>query len=224
MSEYNLEALSSDQSRAPDAIGSVPVGGVIMYVGMPSQLPRGWRLCDGSRLTGEPGSPLNGQVLPRLNDHRFPMGSSNPSEINVTGGNNRIAVAGAHTHSGTTDGAGRHTHGMSAAGVHEHGGRTSTAGRHSHRGRTDSANAAQPQQDQARWGDGPQRNHVHSLLTNESGEHAHSVDTNRAGEHVHSVEQVGNHQHAFSTSSSGRHTHGDNRPAFSGVHFIIRVL
>lgn len=45
--------------------GETPVGGIIMFFGKESELPKNWRVCRGQVVT-DPSSPLNGKRLPRL--------------------------------------------------------------------------------------------------------------------------------------------------------------
>ena len=75
-------------------VSTFPVGGIIMYAGIITEIPGGWFLCDGTNNT------------PDLRD-RFVMGTATEADIGVSGGSNNSNL-NAHTHTrGTMDITGR---------------------------------------------------------------------------------------------------------------------
>lgn len=81
--------------------GMMPIGAIIMWYGTLSQIPSGWRVCDG---TG--GTPnFSG---------RFPRGTTLDGGVGLLGGEDEVSLTPSqlapHTHTGTTSMAGLHTH------------------------------------------------------------------------------------------------------------------
>lgn len=72
-----------------------PIGGIIIWYGNSSAIPRGWALCNGDK--------VNGFTTPDLRD-RFVVGAGGSYTINQNGGS-KDAVVVAHTHTGTDDGS-----------------------------------------------------------------------------------------------------------------------
>lgn len=93
------------------ATRGVPLGGIIVWYGSAGSVPAGWFICDGSNGT------------PDLR-HRFVLGAGPDHPAGQTGGSDSITVgattgpAGAHTHTGTTDG---HALTESQLPAHKHG-------------------------------------------------------------------------------------------------------
>jgi len=133
----NFFDLDSRLSAVTDtaSMASIPVGSVLPYAGDPAVLPSSWVPCDGRTIL-QPASGLRdydlaapGLQLPLLNDDRFLMGTSIPN-MGTKGGDNSIAVDGAHVHTWTqtaTDlvpDASNVSNGafMNSAGEHNHGG------------------------------------------------------------------------------------------------------
>jgi len=65
-----------------------PIGGIIIWYGNSSAIPRGWALCNGDK--------VNGFTTPDLRD-RFVVGAGGSYTINQNGGS-KDAVVVAHTH------------------------------------------------------------------------------------------------------------------------------
>lgn len=79
----------------------MPVGGIIMWSGLISNIPNGWALCDGQNGTPDLRS-------------RFIMGATLDSDVGEVGGENEVILTEnqmpSHTHSGSTIAAGEHKH------------------------------------------------------------------------------------------------------------------
>jgi hypothetical protein len=123
------------------ALGQVPVGAILPYVGSLDTLPAGWLPCDG-RVVDDSDSPFHGREVPNIMDQRFVMGVASADDLYTTGGTNELAMDGQHTHRGSAtnrvdqvsgsprylDSSGnrgfRHTHDLqiSASSTHNHGG------------------------------------------------------------------------------------------------------
>lgn len=86
-----------------EIVGSkkLPIGAIIMWDGLESDIPQGWYKCDG----------MNG--TPNLVD-RFILGALTDSEIGKTGGNKQVTLTSStmprHTHNITLYEAGGHNH------------------------------------------------------------------------------------------------------------------
>jgi hypothetical protein len=89
------EFIVSDHSQI-NIGGNTPIGGIIMYAGLISEIPVGWHLCDGSEGT------------PPLQD-RFIKGTVYQDNIGDSGGS-ADAVIVAHTHSNAHTHQIEHTH------------------------------------------------------------------------------------------------------------------
>lgn len=90
---------------------AIPVGGIIMWSGLESEIPKGWFLCDGSNGT------------PNLRN-KFIIGSGSQHPVHTVGGVSSVSLSVAnlpnHAHgastsltgtiNGTTSGAGSHSH------------------------------------------------------------------------------------------------------------------
>lgn len=85
--------------------GGVPRGGILMWSGSASAIPKGWALCDGSAGT------------PDLRD-RFIVGAGGAYSFGSTGGSVKTDLSHAHSISSEspgTNGAGNHVHSFSAS-------------------------------------------------------------------------------------------------------------
>lgn len=87
----------------------VPKGGIIMWSGAVSNVPTGWRLCDGT--------DVNGVAVPDLRN-RFIVGAGDSYNLNAQGGSAN-AVLIAHEHSLTIN---QNNHGHAFRTSHESGG------------------------------------------------------------------------------------------------------
>lgn len=89
---------------------AVPVGGIIMWSGPSSEIPEGWAICNGQRVSGM----KNGQSVtietPDLRD-RFIVGAGREYTVKETGGEETVTLTAAQS------GLPSHTHGMK----HTHG-------------------------------------------------------------------------------------------------------
>ena len=93
-SEYQV-LTSQGTGLAPVWAEGFPIGGIIIWYGSYSAIPRGWALCDGTT--------VNGYKTPDLR-HRFVVGAGPSYLVGVTGGS-PDAVVVAHTHASAA-----HTH------------------------------------------------------------------------------------------------------------------
>jgi len=83
------QVLTSQGSGLPPVWAEgFPFGGIIMWYGLSSSIPRGWVLCDGRTVFG--------YTTPDLRD-RFVVGAGTSYTVNQTGGS-KDAVIPAHTH------------------------------------------------------------------------------------------------------------------------------
>ena len=89
---------------------AVPVGGIIMWSGSSSEIPEGWAICNGQRVSGM----KNGQSVtietPDLRD-RFIVGAGREYTVKQTGGEKTVTLTAAQS------GLPAHTHNMQ----HDHG-------------------------------------------------------------------------------------------------------
>jgi len=90
---------SQGTGLAPVWAEGFPIGGIIIWYGSASAIPRGWALCNGGK--------VNGFTTPDLRD-RFVVGAGGSYTINQNGGSpNAVVVAHTHTtqpHTHTTTG------------------------------------------------------------------------------------------------------------------------
>lgn len=98
--QTQLDAITT----ALNAIGSTPIGGIIMYNGAFVNIPANFQLCDGTNGT------------PDLTD-KFVYGTNIEIELNNTGGTaDSVNISHSHTadhsHTGTVDNNGAHVHVM----------------------------------------------------------------------------------------------------------------
>ena len=97
----NSQVLTSQGTGLPPVWAEgFPFGGIIMWYGLSSTIPLGWKLCDGQT--------WNGFKTPDLRD-RFVVGAGTSYTVNQTGGS-KDAVVVSHTH--TTQ---PHTHTLIAS-------------------------------------------------------------------------------------------------------------
>ena len=104
------KGFSSDTS-AIGVAGPVPKGGIIMWSGTISQIPKGWGLCDGT--SGKPDLRER-FIVGAGGDNTGVTGGS--YTVNTSGGNSNkditltVAQMPSHSHTGYTTGNGQHTH------------------------------------------------------------------------------------------------------------------
>lgn len=175
-------------------VGSVPSGGIIMWVGSIASIPAGWLLCDGANGT------------PDLRD-RFIVGAGSGYAVGEQGGLGAVSLTEAnlpahtHTFSGTTSG---HSN------DHTHGGTTSTDGAHTHTVTTTGG----PSADQG----GPGASNAGDLTrtTSSAGDHFHSFTTSgTSSNHTHTI--------SGTTGSTGSGTAHENRPPYLALAYIMKT-
>ena len=185
-----------------------PVGIIVMWSGLLSNIPAGWALCDGTLGT------------PNLLD-RFILSVNTAETPGAIGGNHFYSLTTpqlpTHTHTGTT--------GTESVG-HTHSGTTSIDGAHNHTQGPNSSGVfysspvgtseypsgltGGPQ-----FADGGLSGISRGgFVTSTNGAHSHTINT--GGESV-------NHTHSFTTSSTGSGTSIDNRPSYYKLAFIMKL-
>ena len=91
-----VDAHDHTTGKGVTVVGSVPVGGIIIWSGSVASIPTHWQICDGTNGT------------PDLRD-KFVMGAGSTYAVNATGGAATASLA--HTHTNPTTSAGSsHTH------------------------------------------------------------------------------------------------------------------
>lgn len=166
---------SRDGNIDQSLVGAIPLGGIILWSGLATEIPEGWIICDG----------LNGS--PNLQD-MFVVGAGLTYAVGDTGGSVTKDVS--HTHgpgSLATDTVATHTHGPGSLDTdndtHNHGpgtlatgqdgsaatsasaaGNTYSLGSHGH---TFSGNTANDTHDHS----------VNAGVTGADGDHSHTVDS-----------------------------------------------
>lgn len=183
----------------------VPIGLISPYFGDPATLPDNWMVCDGS-MVDDPGSPLNGVVLPDLKE-KFIRGESDGSR-NIIGS---FATGGAET-------LPEHSHTINSDGGHSHTGTTAAGGvDHTHNMSCDIFDRV----DDQRCEDGDKH-----VADNDHGHHIECT-TQAASAYLHT--------HSFGTSVNGSHSHGgttgpvssttaiSHLPSYIALHYIIRI-
>jgi hypothetical protein len=94
-------------SSAFAAVGAVPVGTIVAYVGPICLLEgSGWELCNGDPVA-DIHSEIFGQTKPPLVDLRFLIGTNVPDSVNEPLGTNDVP---SHNHGGLTKKDGTHIH------------------------------------------------------------------------------------------------------------------
>lgn len=91
---------SSPRDSGSDTGSSVPLRTIVMFSGTNSQIPEGWRLCQGGT--------VNGIDIPNL-VNRFIVGRGDKYNANQTGGFTDPTLP-RHNHSGRTSNSGNHQH------------------------------------------------------------------------------------------------------------------
>lgn len=176
-----------------NAIETVPKGVIVMWSGSTSNIPSGWRLCNGSNGT------------PNLRD-RFVVGAGSAYNPGNTGGNNSITAVPKHSHtfSATTNSAGSHGHGGSVT--------VKSGGSHTHQVQQTNAGGSGDNNRRIVDYNGGSPNYK----TSSAGSHSHSatLSINSAGTHSHSV--------SGTTASSGNSS-VDIRPKYYALCFIMKT-
>ena len=204
-----------------------PIGGIIMWSGLPSTIPSNWRLCDGDNGTPD----LRG---------KFVVGASATGGYTVgnTGGSDQVTLTesqlASHTHSDGTYGTDAHTHQHSSTSDnatlalntydHAHGAGTyeSSDNTHSHGSTGTVGTGSGLEQGNDFTGDHPGRTtevdtHSHDVAgISDSNTHNHVISGN-TGTHTHSHDVTGA---SGTTGSSQPH---ENRPPFYAIAFIMKV-
>jgi hypothetical protein len=172
----------------------VPSGGIIMWAGLISAIPIGWRLCDGTN-----GSP-------NLRD-RFVVGAGTTYAVGAIGGS-ADAVVVDHNHGAST----------SSAGDHSHSGTTATAGNHTHQASAGSTTAVRATNavrfffEGQTWSAGAE-GYSPDLAIKAAGDHTHTFATTSAGGHIHTV----------TVTNTGVSGVGKNLPPFYALAFIQKL-
>lgn len=211
LNSTNIEkALNSEgltEQRARELLGaSVPVGGIIPYVGS-SPLASNWRVCDGS-IVSDAASPFNGKSLPDLRA-RFLLGATNSAQVGVAGGSTTTAITGV-----TTTTTGNHSHDMS----HNHS-LPSNTGFIANDSQSSSALF------QAMWGDARANQwgtaHFQTERTTDGwdaeGQHRHALGGSTGGSSASSTSTTGLHGHTVNNFSI------TNLPPYVQVLYIMRI-
>lgn len=170
---------------------AIPSGAVVVWNGLITNIPVGWKLCDGTNGT------------PDLRD-RFVVGAGSSYSVNATGGANAISLLSpqlpSHSHpaTSTANSANPHAHSISvtSVGSHNHPSAALTAA-----GSTTIAG-----------GTGPGRFGTAASMGG-GGAHSHTLSIAPAGAHVHPV--------SVSLGNSGAGDSHENRPPYYSVAFIM---
>ena len=184
-------------------VGSVPLGSILPWwpAAAGQALPDGYEFCNGQAVS-TPGSPYLGMNKPDLmNTPRFMRGLPT-SALPSYGGSNSFPTGGA-------DSIGNHSH-VVLGHTHSTGTlATVSDGSHAHGGVTGPENHLENQA--TTFGE---------LLLNSGSQRDHTHVINPDGDHTHAITgSTGNNGNA-NTVGAGAH---DNRPAFVGVAYIVRV-
>jgi len=213
----------TDETVSTPGIGSVPLGGIIMWQNPAPAAPNpaspvGFEFCDGQTVTTV-GSTMLGQTKADMmitsagGTQRFPRGADVTASYGdgtalVTGGSDTIAVgggstgsAGSHSHSvaNHTHSISAHTHSISSDGDHTHTVVAAGAG-------------------------GISVDLIAGSVSTTAGAHTHGGVTGGGSGSTGSggpgtTGGVGDHTHTFGAGPSV-----DNRPVFIETAFIVRVL
>jgi hypothetical protein len=201
-----------------------PVGAVIMYYGLPTALPTGWHVCDGTGGT------------PNLSN-KFIVGAGSTYSLGASGTGSGLNLA--HDHSGAIV--------LSDEGIHSHADITVTGGTHTHVV-ADTASYSTPHQHVGTLGywnlqaDTLSKTFASTTspsVTVNSTSHTHDYDTAisctyHSTAHDHSITfdgSGGSHTHVSTVASSSDHTH-DNTidsqlttylPPYLGLYYIQRI-
>lgn len=146
--------------------GTIPLKGIIMWSGNPSDLPDGWALCNGQNINGIQTPNLSGRFIVGVGVASDPGAGPSNYQIEDQGGKERYTLTTdempSHNHTGTTSTNGAHRHGIPA----DDGG----GGGYGYRDRTIKSD-----------GDCVGCDANHYGYTDNEGNHAHSVSTNNVG-------------------------------------------
>ena len=89
--------IQASTSGSLSGYGTIPVGGIVMWSGSPTQIPDGWALCNGQASNGRATPDLRGRFVVGYNPS-----DSDYSSVGKTGGEKRhtltVAEMPAHTH------------------------------------------------------------------------------------------------------------------------------
>jgi microcystin-dependent protein len=170
---------------------AIPSGSVVIWNGLITNIPVGWKLCDGTNGT------------PDLRD-RFVVGAGSTYSVSSVGGSAQVSLTSpqlpSHSHPvvASIDSAGSHAHTVSLSPV----------GNHGHPGGV--ITAAGPIA--VTGGPGPSFWGSAGTLAGAGG-HSHSITINTVVDHVHTI--------SVSLGNSGAGDSHENRPPFYSVAFIM---
>ena len=159
--EVRGDAKSSGEVKADKFTGkgTIPIGGIIMWIGNISGIPAGWDLCNG--VDGRPDLR-----------NKFVVGGGGTYALNSTGGETFVSVSvdqmPSHNHTGTTSTDGSHRHYV-ARHQEENGGSNSLA--------YDSQKNSEDQYVLQRHS-----STANKWNTSNDGEHTHSLNVNNGGD------------------------------------------
>lgn len=200
--ELNESKLNADRILE-STMGVTPIGGIIMWSGSVTKLPRGWVLCDNSTYTDIGGntkakSPdLRGRFIVGYDSRNTDYNNNNGSK---TGGIDKITLEEknipSHNHGGNTGNGGTHTHGITDNG-HSHN--VGYITRAVDRG---SGTRHHP------------RNSVDATDQYSTSNVPTGIKINNAGSHQHTINSYGG-------NSSGITEEFDNRPKYYTLAFIM---
>ncbi|WNR43913.1 hypothetical protein [Paenibacillus roseipurpureus] len=174
----------------------IPRGIIVMWSGSIRNIPKGWRLCNGTKGT------------PDLRD-RFVLGTGTTSEIGKKGGRNSVVL--------TVDQLARHSHTGSgtttADGLHSHFGRTTEIGDHRHSFTSERTGFQLFRVGGDALATTPGSKFINA--TEPAGGHFHDFTTNLTGVHSHDFK--------FDTNKVGQSSPIDIRNPFFKLAFIMKV-
>lgn len=222
-----------------------PIGGIIMWSGLPSTIPSDWRLCDGNNGTPD----LRG---------KFVVGASATGGYTVgnTGGSDQVTLTesqlASHTHGDGTYGTDAHTHQHSSTSNnstlalntydHAHGAGTYESSDNTHEHSITDPGHAHTQSGGGTNDDGGPRvpggdsnGTMSNIASNTTGI---DIETDTHSHDVAGISDSNTHSHVIS-GNTGTHTHShditgasgtsgssqphENRPPFYAIAFIMKV-
>lgn len=170
---------------------AIPSGAIVVWNGIISNIPVGWKLCDGTNGT------------PDLRD-RFVVGAGSSYSVDAVGGSSAVSLLSpqlpAHSHAatGSANDAGAHAHSISVG----------TAGSHNHPHSGLTAAGAFT----ILGGTGPGRWGNAASIGN-AGAHSHTLSISAVGNHNHAV--------SVTLGDSGVGDAHENLPPYYSVAFIM---
>lgn len=185
--------------------GAVPTGVIVMWSGSVATIPAGWALCNGANGTPDlrgrfiVGAALSGYLVADIG------GSATDAITTSSAGSHShtAALAGAHTHGGST---GAHTLTIAQMPAHKHidGYGEDLAGRYG------KASALASAADMGR--DGASTSGPYTSTEGGGAAHSHSISSD--GDHTHTTDTAGGHTHTATV---------DTLPPYYALAYIMRL-